>query len=86
MALKQRELGERIHVDALKGVEGFPGFKGISRDGDPSSIPDTNVWNAENLRLAGGEFKSRGGQAKVNTASVGSVDIQGFFDATDVGV
>lgn len=85
MALKEQELGERIHIDALKGVLGFPGFRGIRREGDPASIPDSNVWNAENLRLQGGEFISRGGQAKVNADTIGSFDIQGFFDATDIG-
>ena len=84
MALKIQELGERLHVDAHPGVAGFLGWSGIFRAGDPASIPDSALWNGQNIRLDGKIFVVRGGQAKVNSVTLGNLDVQGFFDATDV--
>lgn len=83
MAQKPRELGERQHEDRRTGVGGFVGWKGIVREGNPSSIPDDSLWNAENVRLSGKILVSRGGQVKVNTGAISA--IQGFYDATDIG-
>lgn len=84
MPLKPRELGERLHIDTFPGALGFPGWQGMVREGDPAAIPDTALWRAQNVRLRGREYTSRGGQVKVNTLSAGTFDIQGFFDASDI--
>lgn len=83
MGNRPSELGERRHEDRRTGVDGFAGWTGISLQGGPSTIPDDKVWDAQNVRLQGRIYFTRGGQAKINTLNI--EEIQGFYDATDIG-
>ena len=61
----------------------LPVWKGINKQGSPSNPAIHELRHCENIRSAGDGYMERGGQAKIVTAAVGS--IEGIFEFTDVG-
>ena len=77
------ERGTVQHVDLCVGVNGFPGWSGVQRENGPALGGDF-IWYAQNMRRKGDIWVSRGGQAKVNTTTLGaSIVVEGIFDVDD---
>lgn len=70
---KGPEQGIRSPLRRRAGID-FPQWEGVNRQNDPGAIRDTQFQNLINVRLAGNEISSRGGQeAVINTGLDGCV-------------
>lgn len=64
------------------GANGFPGWEGMQRDGDPSSIGENKFWLLENVRRSAGNLTERGGQTRLNSSTLaGGELINGIYDS-----
>lgn len=84
-APKGLEKGTRQSLKLQVGVS-VPEFGGMVREGDSGGVPDNAFHAIENAISVGGGLRDRPGLQRVNTGTpLGSVVIEGIFDATDIG-
>ena len=60
--------------DFRKGIGGFPGWRGVFREGDPASIPLNSLWTLINGRFKGGSIRPRFGITEHNSTAIQASD------------
>jgi hypothetical protein len=79
MPPRGQELGKRRPFIRRPGINKFPSWDGMNRDGDPASCPPNAFRRAINVRIDDSEVRCRGGQTALNPDDALEGCIDGIF-------